>query len=171
MAHYCASCIKIMVQSCAPCVDPRLIDVHQASIIWLNAVHQVSIWLTAVHQASIIAQCCASCINIIMSLCCASKAQRCASGIITAQYGSMLCRHQSVARCCASCRHHNNYYMAQTCASCSNMAQCSIITHIVLCPLPFLLLCLRLTLGSYKQSSKKEGIEKPIKCNLITRYF
>ena len=48
MAQYCASGIKIMAQSCAPwlnAVHPRLIDVHQASII-------------------IMAQCCASGINM-----------------------------------------------------------------------------------------------------------
>ena len=82
IAQYCASCIKIMAQSCAPwlnAVHPRLIDVHQASIIWLNAVHQASIWLNAVHQASIIAQCCASCINMVQ--CSASMARRCTSDI------------------------------------------------------------------------------------------
>ena len=53
MHQYCASWIKIMAQSYEPwlnAVASRLIDVHQASIIWLNAVHQASIWLNAMHQ-------------------------------------------------------------------------------------------------------------------------
>ena len=77
-------------------VHPRLIDVHQASIIWLNAVHHAPIygsilcihgskmcirhqyaWFNAVYQASMwlnMAQCCAW-INMAQLLCCASTTQ------------------------------------------------------------------------------------------------
>ena len=50
----------------------------------------------SVHQASIMAQCCAT-ESIMLSM-----LQCCASGIIIAQNGSMLCRYQFIARFCAS---------------------------------------------------------------------
>ena len=127
LSMYCAPCIKFMDQSCAPWINavyPQLITVHQASVwlntiymhqasLWFNGVHQASMWLNTVHQASLcyIAAQCASCIN--MARWCASmhqyglmlyiRHQYGSSGIIVAQYyGSMLCGHQFMARCCAS---------------------------------------------------------------------
>ena len=133
MAQKCASCIKSMAHSCTPWLHPRLwcasgismaqamhqatiiahccassnnVAVHHASIWlnvlhpWLSDVHQVSVWFNAMYQASIWL----------------SMAQCCASGIIMAQYGSVLCWHQFMARCYMCIRHHNT---AQTCINLS----------------------------------------------------
>ena len=78
MAKYCASCIKIMAQSCAPwlnAVHPRLIDVHQASTVSIAqccasginvAVHHASIWFDACIHGSMM------CIRHQYGLCCVS---------------------------------------------------------------------------------------------------
>ena len=68
MAQYCASCIKIMVQSaCAPwliVVHPQLIDVHQALILY-GSVLCISHQYGSVPQYAIsMAHCCASGISM-----------------------------------------------------------------------------------------------------------
>ena len=82
-------------------------------------------------------------------------AQCCVSGIYNIM-GSMLCKPQFMAWCCASGQHHN---MAQTCASCINIRLDVLHPWLELCIMPqygsshtsyfvhfLFLLCLRLTL-------------------------
>ena len=56
--------------------DSETLRLRSLNDLWFDAVYQSPIWL--------------------------NMAQWCVSGIILAQYGSMLCRHQFMAQCCAS---------------------------------------------------------------------
>ena len=173
-------------------VHPRLINVHQVSTaqccvsgisvavhhasIWfdvvhprLNDVHQASAWFNAVYQAYM---------SLYVSMLCIRHHY----GRI--YYGSLLCTPQFMARSCASGITIN---MAQTCASGTvlldsvhpwlkpcNMNQYSLIQHnitqytyhIILCPLPFLLLCLQLTLERKKDNRTKSRFGWLLLCYL-----
>ena len=135
-------------------VHPWLKDVHQASV-WFNAVYQASMWL-----------------NMAQCMLCIHGSMMC----IWHQYGLMLCiRHhygtiwlnavQASIDGLMLCIRLHNYdpwlIHDSNCASCINMAQCST----KLCPLPFLLLRLRLTL---EQSSKKRGKVRRSQWNVMS---
>ena len=88
--YSCASCMNNMVQCCG-----SGINMAQCSASGINMAQSWHSVLCIRHQCG-----CASYIN--MARCYASTAQWCASGIIMAKYGSMLCSHQFMAWWCAS---------------------------------------------------------------------
>ena len=178
MCQYCASCIKIIAESCAPwlsAVHPWLIDVHQAFI-----------WVNAVHQASVIAHCCTSGIHMAVllasirygSMLCIHGAMMCIrnqygsmlciwhqygsiwlSAVHQASlwhnyYGSMLCRHQFIAQRCSSGITKIIHNTAQSCASCISKA--IDVVH------PWLKLCIMHNMAQYSMNHCTK---------LITSYF